>query len=99
MGRGSGVGDGSGSSGQGGNVTMACGGDDVYRIRARGGSGGMWACSGGDGCRSPSLIFLERPLEREFTPFFLQMTARVCGGGVPSPLIELKMGQEGNGPN
>ena len=36
------------------------------------------------GCRSPSLIFLEQPLEREFTPFFLQMTARVVGGPFPS---------------
>ena len=44
---------------------------------------------GGGGSRSPSPIFLEQPLEREFTPFFLQMMARVCGG-VPSPLIEPK---------
>ena len=29
-------------------------------------------------------------------PFFLQMTARVCGG-VPSPLIEPIMGREGKG--
>ena len=29
--------------------------------------------------------------------FFSQMTARVCGG-VPSPLIEPKMGREGKGP-
>ena len=58
-------------------------------IGARSGSGlsggrggGMKACSGGDGGWSPSLIFLEQPLEREFTPFFLQMTARVCGGSI-----------------
>ena len=32
--------------------------------------------------------FLEQPLEREITPFFLQMTARVCGGGGGSlPLL------------
>ena len=58
-------------------------------IVARGGgglgggrSGGTWSCSGSDG-RSPSSIFLEQPLEREFTPFFLQITARVCGGSLP----------------
>ena len=48
-------------------------------------SGGTMACSGGGGGGgggwSSSPIFLEQPLEREFTPFFLQMTARVCGGG------------------
>ena len=42
--------------------------------------GGTMACGGGGGWSSSS-IFLEQPLEREFTPFFLQMTARVCGGG------------------
>ena len=40
---------------------------------------------------------LEQPLERESTPFFLQMTARVCWGGVPSPFIEPIMGREGKG--
>ena len=37
----------------------------------------------------------------QFTHFFIQMTARVCGGGgsgVPSPLIEPKMGREGKVP-
>ena len=56
--------------------------------------GGTEACGGGggdDGGWTPSLAFLEQPLERESTPFFLQMTARVCGG-VPSPLIEPIMG-------
>ena len=38
---------------------------------------------GRGGCRSPSPIFLEHALEREFTPLFLQMTARVCGGSLP----------------
>ena len=71
---------GSGLSGGRGGGTKACGG-----------SGG-----GGDGDRSPSSIFLEQPLEREFTPCFLQMTAKVCWG-VPSPLIEPIMGQEGKG--
>ena len=37
--------------------------------------------------------FVNQPLEREITPLFLQMTAKVCGG-VPSPLIEPKMGRE-----
>ena len=60
--------------------------------------GGTTACGGGgDGCWSSSPIFLEQPLEREFTPFFLQMTARVCGG-VPSPLIEPIVGRERKGP-
>ena len=60
------------------------------------GSGGTEACGGGGGW-TPSSAFLEQPLEREITPFFLQMTARVCGG-VPSPLIEPIMGREGKGP-
>ena len=59
------------------------------------GGGGMEACGGGGWTPSPA--FLEQPLEREITPFFLQMTARVCGG-VPSPLIEPIMGREGKGP-
>ena len=67
---------------------------------ARSGGGGTEACGGGggdDGGWTPSPAFLEQPIERENTPFFLQMTARVCGG-VPSPLIEPKMGREGKGP-
>ena len=67
----------------------------------RGGGGGTETCGGGgggdDGGWTPSPAFLEQPLERESTPFFLQMTARVCGG-VPSPLIEPIMGREGKGP-
>ena len=58
------------------------------------GNGGTEACGGG---WTPSPAFLEQPLERESTPFFLQMTARVCGG-VSSPLIEPIMGREGKGP-
>ena len=65
--------------------------------RRGGGGGGTEACGGGGGW-TPSPAFLEQPLERESTPFFLQMTARVCGGGVPSPLIEPIMGREGKGP-
>ena len=76
--------------------------------KARGGGGlggghdcGTWWCGGGGdgggGGWSPSLIFLEQPLEREDVPFFLQMTARVCGG-VPSPLIEPIVGRERKGP-
>ena len=56
---------GSGFGGEHGDGTRTCGGDN-------GGGSDGW---------SPSLIFLEQPLEREFTSFFLQMTARVCGGG------------------
>ena len=60
--------------------------------------GGTTACAGGGGGGwSSSPIFLEQPLEREFTPFFLQMTDRVCGG-VPSPLIEPIVGRERKGP-
>ena len=45
----------------------------------RRGGGTMICGDGGGGSWSSSLIFLEQPLEREFTPFFLQMMARVCG--------------------
>ena len=62
-----------------------------------GGGGSTKACGGGGGSWTLSLVFLEQPLERESTPFFLQMTARVCGG-VPSPLIEPIMGREGKWP-
>ena len=48
--------------------------------RRGGGGGGTEACGGGGGW-TPSSAFLEQTLEREITPFFLQMTARVCGGG------------------
>ena len=57
-----------------------------------GGGGG-----GGGGGWFPSLSFREQPLEMKGVPFFLQMTARVCGG-VPSPLIEPLLGQERKGP-
>ena len=79
---------------------------NVTKVRGGGGLGGghgsgTGLCGGGGGGGgsgwSPSLIFLEQPLEREFTPFFLQMTARVCGG-VPSPLIEPIVGRERKGP-
>ena len=63
--------------------------------RGGGGGGGGGGDRGGGWSSSP--IFLEQPLEREFTPFFLQMTARVCGG-VPSPLIEPITGRERKGP-
>ena len=61
---------------------------------ARIGGGGTEACGGG---WTPPPAFLEQPLEMEETPFLSQMTARVCEG-VPSPLIEPKMGREGKGP-
>ena len=44
----------------------------------RGGGGGSW---------TPSPAFLEQPLEREITPFFLQVMAWVCGGGGGSLLL------------
>ena len=45
----------------------------------RRGSGGDTEACGGDW--TPSRAFLEQPLEREITPFFIQITARVYGGG------------------
>ena len=44
------------------------------------------ACNGGgdgDGGWTPSLTFHEQPFEREETPFFPQMMARLCGGSHP----------------
>ena len=61
---------GGGLHGSGGGGTKACGG-----------GGGTKACGGGNGGWTLSPAFLEQPLERDNTPFFLQMTARVCGGG------------------
>ena len=49
--------------------------------RSGGGRRGSGCHGGGDWTTSPA--FLEQPLERESTPFFLQMTARVCGGSLP----------------
>ena len=60
-----------------------CGGDSGSSMRACGDGGG-----GGNGSWTPSSIFLEHSLEREFTRFFLQMTARVCGGGGSLPLLQ-----------
>ena len=58
--------------------------------------GGTEACGGG---WTPSPAFLEQPLEREITPFFLQMTARVCGwgggGGGPFPSYRAHNGPRG----
>ena len=59
----------SGRHGGGGGSTDAC----------RGGGGG------GDDGWTPSAAFHEQPILREITPFFLQMTARVCGGGGGGP--------------
>ena len=75
---------------------MDSGEKTVAGARSGGGrrGGSTEACGGG---WTPSPAFLEHPLEREITPFFLKMTARVCGG-VPSPLIEPIMGREGKGP-
>ena len=69
----------------------------VSLVGARGGGGTRLCCGG----RSPSSIFLEQPLQREFTPFFLQMMARVCeGGGVGSfpLLLSPKWTERGKGP-
>ena len=86
---------------RGGRVTMACGGgggnNDVLMVGARsgcgsgGGGGGTDACGGsgdgGAGGWTPSPTFCEQPLEREETPFFSQMMARVCWGGGVLPLL------------
>ena len=98
--------------GYGDGGTMVCGdGDDsgggnddvlVGGARSGGGGSGTDACggSGSDSGWTPSPTFCEQPLEKEETPFFSQMTAKVCWGGgeVPSPLIEPKMGREGKEP-
>ena len=58
------------------------------------GSNDMDGCSSGDdGGWTTSFTLLEQPLEREETPFFSQIMARVCGGA-PSPHVEPKMGQD-----
>ena len=68
----------------------ACTGVLVIATRGGGSDGYGW---------SASSIFGERSLKREFSPFFSQMTAIVCGGeGVRSPLVEPKMGREGKWP-
>ena len=63
-----------------------------------GGGGGTEACcgsgSGGDGGGTPSPTFFKQPLGREITPFFLQMMARVCGGG-PFPSYRAHNGPRG----
>ena len=60
----------------------------------RGGDGGTEACGSGGGGWTPSLAFLEQPLEREITPFFLRMTARVCEEG-PFPSYGAHNGPRG----
>ena len=81
---------GSGGDGDGGgnnnNYVLVAG------ARSGNGRGDTEACSGGENGWTPSPAFREQQLEREETPFFFQMMARVRGGGVPSPLIEPKMG-------
>ena len=83
--------------GSGGGGCRNTSGDVGSVVEARGGSGlggGTRMCGGGGGDRSPSSIFLEQPLEREFTPFFIQMTPRVCGGG-PFPSYRAHIGLRG----
>ena len=63
----------------------------------RGGSGGgteVCGGGGGGGGWTPSPAFLEQPLEREITPFFLQMTARGLWGG-PFPSYRAHNGPRG----
>ena len=90
-----------GGGGTRGTVAAAwgrrCRGDDG-EVSVAGKKSGGGRRGGGDGGWTPSPAFLEQPLEKESTPFFLQMTARVLGGGVTSALIEPIMGREGKGP-
>ena len=86
-------------SGGGGGGGMRTAASQWQRRRtvagARSGGRGTKACgSGGDGGWTPFPAFLEQPLERESTPFFLQMTARVCGGG-PFPFYRAHNGPRG----
>ena len=76
----------------------------MARARSGGGrrsGGGTEACDddggGDDGGWTPSRPSLSSHLRGRALVFFLQMTARVCGG-VRSPLIEPIMGREGKGP-
>ena len=62
---------------------------------ARGGAAAVAAAEAAVGLLPCSS--LSSHLRGEETPFFLQMTARVCGG-VPSPLIEPIVGRERKGP-
>ena len=61
---------------------------------AQGGRGSSVCGGGGDDGWIPTSTFLEKSLEREFTPFFLLMTAIVCGGG-PFPSYRAQDGQRG----
>ena len=66
-----------------GNDSGGGGNRDVLVVVARSGGGsGTDACGGGeDSGWTPFPTFREQSLEKEGTPFFSQMTARVCGGG------------------
>ena len=72
-------------------------GDDgeVSVAGARSGDGHRGGGGGDDDGWTPFPAFLEQPLERERTPFFLQMTARVCGGGGPFPSYRTYNGPRG----
>ena len=99
-----GAGEGGRAGGEGGAVDLrwwrrkGSGGDNGEVLVGASSDGGRRGGGGdGDNGWNPSPTFGEQPLEMEETPFFSQMTARVCGG-VPSPLIERIMGREGKGP-
>ena len=62
---------------------------------ARSGGGCHGVGGGGGSGWTPSPAFLEQPLEREITLFFLQMTARVFGGGGPFPSYRAHNGPRG----
>ena len=71
-----------------------CGAWGRSMIKTRGGGGlggghggGTWWCGGNGSSWSPSLIFLAKPLERENTSLYLQMTARICG--LDDPCMDL----------
>ena len=76
------------------------GNNDVLVVEARSGSGsgnGGGCVYGGNGGWTPSPTFREQLLEREETPFLFSNEGWGLWG-VPSPLIEPKMGREGKGP-
>ena len=85
-----------GSGGDGG------GNDNNYVLvagaRSGNGRGDTEACGGGENGWTPSPAFREQQLEREETPFFFQMMARVRGGGSLPLLYSPKWAERGKGP-
>ena len=92
----------------GGSVRVAAAAQGRQRCQGGGGNNGILVAGarsggstkvcgggGGDSGWTPSPIFREQPLEREKTPLFSQMIARVCGGGGPFPSYRAQNGPRG----